>query len=170
MTQTIEEKIADIASQQKAEQWERRQQAAKAHEHEAEHRRAERFRTQRVAQLQHQLKDIPNRKKLAEAHAAEAEELAGMWSNEIDNSAQRYALRVNSERQSGRPIRLDLASPEAMAYFFRGIIKKSLRQLALTANQRSIGVPLLDPESLAAELREEEIRLRAELSELQVQS
>ncbi len=77
-------------------------------------------------------------------------------------------MRLHGERHSGRPLLLELGSPEAHAYFHGSVIKKSLRQLALTANNRSYGAPLIDAESFAAELKEEEKRLRAELSELQL--
>lgn len=127
-----------------------------------------RHRTNRIAQLQAQLKQIPDRIKQAAALSSDSDELAGVWSTQVDGMANAYAQRLHAERQSGRPARLDLASPEAHAFFFGSQIKKSLRQLALTANSRSFGAPLLDVESLAAELRDEEKRLRAELNELQL--
>lgn len=168
MNTTFEIQIAEVAANQKAEKWAARQEAARQQQANAERQRAERHRTNRIAQLQAQLKQIPDRIKQAAALSSDSDELAGVWSTQVDGMANAYAQRLHAERQSGRPARLDLASPEAHAFFFGSQIKKSLRQLALTANSRSFGAPLLDVESLAAELRDEEKRLRAELNELQL--
>ena len=168
MTTTIEIQIAEIAAKQKDEKWAARQEAARQQQADVEHQRVERHRTNRIAQLQAQLKQIPERIKNANSMAADADELASVWVSQVDNLASEYAMRLHGERQSGRPARLELGSPEAHAYFSGSVIKKSLRQLALTANNRSFGAPLLDVESLAAELRDEEKRLKEELAELKL--
>lgn len=165
---TIEQKIADISAKQKADQWALRQESARQQQAEAERQRVERYRSQRVAQIKTQLNSFPNQIKQAAATAADADELANLWSAQIDDLANTYAMRLHSERQGGRPVRLELDSQGAHAYFHGQAIKKALRQLALTTNQRSFGQPLLDPESLANELRDEERRLKEELAELQL--
>ncbi len=165
--ETIEQKIADIAAKQKADQWAARQEAARQQQADTERQRVERYRTQRIAHIKTQLDGIPARRKHAEMAAKEAEELASIWTQQIDQQADIYVKRLHGERQTGRPARLELGSEEAQAYFFGSQIKKSLFQLAATTNQRS-GAPLIDPESLAAELRSEEKKLKAELAELQL--
>lgn len=166
---TIEQKIADIGAEQKAAKWAARQDAARRQQETEERQRVERYRTQRVAQLNNALKDIPARRQAFEARDAEAEELAAMFAAQIDDLASNYAQRIHAERHQGRGVRLELGSEGANAFFHGVIIKKGLRQLALIANSRSFGAPLIDPESFAAELRDEEQRLRAELAELQMQ-
>lgn len=166
---TIQENIAAIGAQQKAANWQARLEAAQHQQAKEQTQRVERYRSQRIAQLKSQLEGIPARIKQAATLAVDADELAGVWATHIDGLANEYAQRLHGERQGGRPVRLELGSPEAQAYFFGATIKKSLRQLALTANNRSFGAPLIDAESFATELREEEKRLRTELSELQLQ-
>lgn len=168
MEETLEQKIADIAAKRKADQWAARQEAARQQQADTERQRVERYRTQRIAAIKAQLDGMPARRKHAEIQAADADELAGMFSTQLDHFANTYISRLHGERHGGRPVRLELGSQEAMAYFFGPTIKKSLRQLAMTVNQRSLGQPLLDVESFAAELREEEKALRAELAELQL--
>lgn len=164
---TIEQKIADIAAKQKADQWAARQEAARQQQADTERQRVERYRTQRIAAIKAQLAGMPARRKHAEMAAKDAEELAAIWAQTIDFQANAYAQRLHAERQSGRPVRLELGSEEAQAYFFGSQVKKTLLQLAATATQR-FGAPLIDPESLAAELRSEEKKLKAELDELQL--
>ncbi len=164
----IEQKIADIAAKQKADQWAARQEAARQQQVESERQRVERYRTTRIAAIKDQLNGFPMRIKQAATTAADADDLAALWSAQIDELANSYAMRLHSERQGGRPLRLELDSAPAQAYFHGQAIKRAIRQLALTTNQRSFGQPLLDPESLANELRDEEKRLKAELAELQL--
>lgn len=164
---TTQEAIHAIGAQQKAAAWQARQEAAQRQQAEEQAKRCERYRSQRIAQIKAQIDGMPARRKHAETQAQEADELAGILANQVNNMANAYALRIHGERQGGRPVRLELGSPEATAYFFGSQIKKSLRQLALTANNRNFGQPLIDAESLAAEFREEEKRLKAELAELQ---
>lgn len=166
---TNQENIAAIGAQQKAANWQARQEAAQHQQAHEQTQRVERYRAQRTAQIKAQLEDIPARRRQAETLASEADELSGILSAQVDSLANTFATRIHGERQSGRPVRLELGSPEAQAYFFGANIKKSLRQLALTANNRNFGAPLIDAESFATELKEEEKRLRAELSELQMQ-
>lgn len=168
MTQTTQERAADIGAQQRNAHWELRQEAAQRQQANERAKLIERHRTQRMAQLKAQLDGLPARIKQAQSAANDADELAAVWSAHIDTMANTYTQRLHGERQSGRPARLDIASQEAQAYFFGSQIKKNLRQLALTVNQRSYGQPLLDAESLAIELRDEEKRLKAELAELQL--
>ena len=165
---TTQETIDAIGAQQKASSWQARQDAAQRQQAEEQAQRVERYRSQRIAQIKAALEGMPARRKHAEMQAAEADELASILSSQVDNMANAYALKVHGERQGGRPVRLDLGSPEAQSYFFGGQIKKALRQLALTANQRNFGAPLIDAESFAAELKAEEQRLRSELAELQL--
>lgn len=165
---SIENQIAIASEQQRSEGWASRQEAARRQQEEAERNRAERYRTQRISQLKAALESIPSRRNHAENHAKEADELAGILSLQLDRLANDYVLSIHGERQGGRPVRLELGTPEAQAYFFGATIKKQLRQLALTANNRNVGAPLLDAESLANELKEEEKRLKAELAELQL--
>lgn len=166
--ESIEQKIANISAKQKADRWAARQESARQQQAETERQRVERYRTQRIAAIKSQLDGLPARIKNATALASDADQLASVWAAHIDGLANEYAQRIHAERQGGRSIRLDLASPEAQAYFFGSTLKKSLRQLSITASQRSFGQPLLDAESLAAELHEEEKALRAELAELQL--
>jgi len=168
ITTNIEDQIAAISAQHKADAWGARQEAARQQQADAERQRVERNRANRIAQLQAQLKQIPARLKQASTQAADADELAGMFALQVDHLANVFAMKVHAERNGGRPVRLELGSPEAHAYFHGAAIKKHLRQLALTANNRSFGAPLIDAESFASELREEEKRLRSELAELQL--
>lgn len=168
MEETLEQKIAAIAAKQKADQWAARQEAARQQQADTEHQRVERYRSQRVAAIKAQLAGMPARRKHAEMQAAEADELAAMFAGQVDFFANTYISRLHGERQGGRPVRLELGSQESIAYFFGASIKKTLRQLAMTVNQRSLGQPLLEPESLVNELRDEEKRLKAELDELQL--
>ena len=165
---TIEQQIADISAQQKADAWAARQESARQQQVDAERQRAERHRTNRIAQLQAQLKQIPTRLKQADAQAAEADSLASVWASDVDDLAANYAKSLHAARHSARSASLELGSPESLAYFFGGQIKESLRELALTANSQSFGAPVIDAESLAAELRNEEKKLKAELSELEM--
>lgn len=165
---TIEEQIAAISEKQKADRWAARQEAARQQQADAERERAERCRLNRITAINSQLKGIPARISQAATQAADADELAGMFSAQVDALANGYAMARHAERHGGRLPRLELGSPEATAYFFGGQIKSALRQLAMTTNQRSFGQPLIDPESLANELREEEKALRSELGELQL--
>jgi hypothetical protein len=166
--ESIEEKIAAVAAKQKADNWANRQEAARQQQADSERQRVERYRSQRIAQIKAALDGMPARRKHAEIAAADSEELAGIWTKQVDWQANAYAQRIHGERQSGRPARLELGSEEAQAYFFGSQIKKSLLQLAATATQRSFGAPLIDAESFAAELRNEEKKLKAELAELQL--
>lgn len=165
--EALEQKIADISAKQKADQWAARQESARRQQAEIERQRVERYRTQRITAIKATLAGMPARLKQAEMAAKDAEELAAIWSAHIDELANTYAKRLHSERQGGRPVRLELDTEGAHAYFHGPAIKKTLRQLALTTNH-SFGRPLLDPESLASELRDEEKRLKAELAELQL--
>jgi hypothetical protein len=167
-TITNEEKIAAIGAQQKANKWAERQDSARNQQAQAERQSIERYRTNRIAAIQIQLNGIPARIKNASAMVVDADELASVWASQVDCLANNYAMRLHGARHSASPVRLELGSPEAHAYFSGSEIKKSLRQLALTANNRSFGNPLPDVESLAAELRDEEKRLREELAELKL--
>ena len=164
----IEEKIASIGAQQKADAWSARQESARKQQADTERQRIERYRSNRIAAIQSQLNGLPARFQNAKEMAANADELASVWASQVDSLANAYAMRLHGERHSGRPARLELGTAEAHAYFSGSVIKKSLRQLALTANNRSFGAPLPDVESLAAELRDEEKRLREELAELKL--
>lgn len=163
-----QERAAEISTKEHDGFWALRQEAAMRQKAEEERKRIERYRTQRIAQLKSQLDGLPQRIKQAQTAAADADELAGIWSAHIDKLAIEYTMRLHSERHSGRPARLDIASQEAQAFFFGRDMKKCFRQLALTVNQRSYGQPLIDAESLAEELKTEEVRLRDELAELQL--
>lgn len=160
--------IEAIGQQQREARWKQRQEAAARQESEQQAQRVERYRSQRIAQIKSALAAMPARRKHAEMAAGDAEELASIWTKHIDSQANTYTQRIHGERQSGRPVRLELGSEEAQAYFFGSQIKKSLLQLAATATQRSFGAPLIDAESFAAELRNEEKKLKAELSELEM--
>lgn len=164
----LEQKIAAASAQQRNEAWAARQEAAKRQQTDEISQRAERFRSQRIEQLRAALDGIPARRKAFEQRDAEAGELSAIFSTSVDAMANAYATRIHAERQQGRSIRLELGSEGAMAFFFGSEIKKGLRQLALIANQRSFGAPLIDPESFASELKAEEQRLRGELAELQL--
>lgn len=168
MTTTIEIQIAEIAAKQKDDKWAARQQAARQQQADTERQRVERYRINRIAQIKNALEGIPKRKASFENLAAEADDLCAMLSGSVDTLASNYIQRVHSERHQARPIRLELCSEGAVAYFFGAHIKKSLRQLSLAATARDPGAPLLDAESFATELRDEEKRLRAELAELQL--
>lgn len=170
MTQTTQEIAADIGAQPRNANWELRQEYAQRQQANERAKLIERHRTQRIAQVKAQLDGLPARIKQAQSAASDADELAAVWSANIDRLANEYTQRLHAERHSGRPARLDIASQEAQAYFFGGQIKKSLRHLALTVNQRSYGQPLIDAESLAEEMKTEEVRLRDELAELQLRA
>jgi len=167
---TNNETIEAIGQQQRDALWQQRQEAAQRQQAEDQAKRVERYRSQRISQIKAQLDGMPARRTHAETQAQEADELAGMLATQVDNLANTYISRLHGERQGGRPVCLELGSPEAQAYFFGAGIKKSLRQLALTANQRNFGAPLIDVESFAAELKVEEKRLRDELAELQLRA
>lgn len=167
-TTELQQRIAAIGAKERDDHWALRQEYAQRQQAEQERLRIERHRTQRIAQVKAQLDGLPARIKQAQSAASDADELAAVWSANIDRLANEYTQRLHAERHSGRPARLDIASQEAQAYFFGGQIKKSLRHLALTVNQRSYGQPLIDAESLAEELKTEEKQLRDELSQLQL--
>lgn len=168
MNTTIEIQIAEIAAKQKDEKWAARQEAARKQQADSERQRIERHRANRIAQLQVQLKGIPARRNSFETHAADAAALCEILKNNVDELARNYAHRVHAEVHQGRGVRLELGSEGANAFFHSGTIKKGLRQLALIATARNPEAPLIDAEAHAAELRDEEKRLRAELDELQL--
>jgi hypothetical protein len=59
---------------------------------------------------------------------------------------------VNAERQQGRGVKLELGSAGANAFFFGRQIMEGPEQLSRNATARNPTAPLLDPESLVAEL------------------
>lgn len=113
-----QELAAAIGAQQRDALWQQRQEAAARQEAEQQSQRAERYRSQRAAAIKAQLEQMPARRKHAEIQAAEADDLANILQTQVDNLANGYALRLHGERQGGRPVRLELGSPEAQAYFF----------------------------------------------------
>jgi len=165
---SIEQQISEIAAQQKADAWAARQESARKQQADSEHQRVERYRTNRIAQLKDQLKGIPARRKSFESHAAEAAELCAVLQNNVEALANEYVFRIHAEVHQARGVRLELCSEGANAFFHGVEIKKGLRQLAMVATSRHFGAPLPDAESFAAQLKEEEKRLRAELAELQL--
>lgn len=162
----MQETIDAISKQQNEARQDERQANIQRQIAEQNAVRAKKQRELRIEQIQNTLNGLPARRKQATSQATEAAELAEMLEIQVDSLANNYVRLIHTARQSGRPIRLDLSSPEAIAYFNGSTIKKELRQLALAANNRNLGAPLIDVESFNADLREEEKRLRDELAEL----
>lgn len=160
--------IAAISDQQRADRWAERQASAKRQEAEAEHQRIEKFRTQRIAQIKSQLDGIPARHKAADMKQAEADDLAGIFSRQLDSLSAKFAQDVHASVHGGRAVSLDLGSPEAQAFFFGDVFKKGIPRLAQIATTRNLGAPVADQETLVAELKAEEKKLRTELAELQI--
>lgn len=165
---TTKETIDAIGQQQNEARFAERQANIQRQTAERDAARDKKQRELRIEQIQNTLNGLPARRKQAASQATEAAELAEMLESQVDSLANDYVRLMHTARQSGRPMRLELSSPEAIAYFNGAAIKKGLRPLALAANNRNLGAPLLDAEAFAAELREEEKRLRAELTELQL--
>lgn len=165
---TIEQRIADIAAKHKADAWAARQEAARKQQADSERQRVERYRTNRIAQLKDQLNGIPAQRKRFETHAADAAELCAVLQNNVEALANEYVSRIHAEVHQARGVRLELGSEGANAFFHGVEIRKGLSQLAMIATSRQFGAPLPDAESFAAQLKEEEKRLRSELAELQL--
>lgn len=160
---SITKTIEAIGQQQREACWAERQEAARLQQEQIVRDRAERDRNIRIAQLKAALYGIPNRKKAAETFAADADELAEILGREVNRLANEYATKINAERQQGRGVKLELGSAGANAFFFGIQIMEGLKQLSRIATARNPTAPLLDPESLVAELDAEAQRLTAEL-------
>lgn len=163
---SIQETIEAISQQQQEHVIAERQAKSQRAIAQQNHERNSKQRHLQIERIKITLAGFPARLKQAESQDRDAEELAEILGKQVDHLARNYAIRIHNERQSGRPIRLELASEEAAAYFNGPNIKQQLKHLALSANARNFGAPLVDSETLTAALREEEKSLRAELIQL----
>lgn len=166
---TMQETISTVSKQQNEARFAERQANIQRQIAEQNAAQDKKQRELRIEQIQNTLNGLPARRKQAASQATEAAELAEMLESQVNSLANDYVRLMHTARQSGRPMRLELSSPEAIAYFNGAAIKKGLRPLALAANNRNMGAPLIDVESFNAELSKEEKRLRDELAELTAQ-